>query len=304
MQRVNHNDNDDNSMMAIKVVMIISLVLISMDILEVYFSFANLKIASEKFGLDIFENCIKYHIISQMVFTLFATFAGISAFIFSLFLLLDSELFITKMYKSFLHWNHLIFGPYLLTVSVLGFVYFNQICYNCDPNDLSRKYINVSTIMSLAICFLVSSLISITFSFCYATRKILLSIRFRPGGWRFLGRYFWNYIRNHNNDNNNNNNNQVNNRDNPIVRNVPLGIIDERHYENMNHSVNLNEERRKRAEENIRKRMIEEEQKESENKRIAFNQYTIKRLDDTGSFEDMELVEENKNEEQKNDNNQ
>ena len=299
MQRDINNDQDDSSSTAIKVVMIISLILISMDVLELTMSFSNLKIASEKFDMDVFENCIKYHIISQMVFTLFALFAGISAFMLSIILLFDSDFFVFKMYKSFLHFNHLIFGPYLLTASTLGFIYFSEICYNCDPNDISKKYFNISTIMSIIVCFMVSSMITVIFSSCHAVRKIMLSIRFRPGGWKFLGRYFWKYVRSRKTNNNNNNNDHNRNAFNPqpVIPNIRIEYIEireARQDENFDTSYNnINEERRKKAEENIRKR-IEEEQKNPESTRIAFNEYTIKKLDDSGTFEEIELPEDSK----------
>ena len=307
MQQQVDNDNDGSTTVAIKVTMIISILLIAMDILEIYISLGNLHMAAEKFDADVFESCIKYHIISQMVFTFFALLAGISAFFLSLFLLFDNDFVVAKFYKTFLHWNHLVFGPYLLAATILGFVYFYEVSFNCDPRDLTRKYLNISTVMSMVICFLISALISVVFSFCYAVRKIMLSIRFRPGGWKFLGRYFWTYVRNNNpgepshNSNQRVNENQA--RNNVRIDYVEMNQIRENH-ENSHLEAqrpDLTEERRKRAEENIRKRIEEEEKKDPMQRRIALNSYTIKRLDDTGSFEDPinNFQEENKEEDNK-----
>lgn len=296
IRRLNNN-NDESSTLAIKVVIIICIVLIMMDILELEMCLGNLKIASQKFDLEIFEKCIKYHIICQMVFTLFALFTGISALMLSFCLLFESQFLISKMYRPFLHWNHLIFGPYLLTASVLGFVYFRETCFNCDPKDLSRQYVNLSSVMSLVICFVISAIISVIFSFCHAVRKIMLSIRFRPGGWKFLGRYFWSYVRSNNHDDNP----RVNHAENQETRpNVRIQFVEIRNFhqdENDNHPVNVNDERRKKAEENIRKRIVDEERKDPNDRKIAFNEYTIKKLDDSGNLEDVELAEYNRSEE-------
>jgi hypothetical protein len=307
---MNQEENDDNTSIAIKIVMIVSLLLISMDILEIYLSYTNLEMSARKFDAEVFENCIKYHIISQMTFTLFALFAALSAFFLSFLLLLENEVFMLKLYRTFMHFNHMVFGPYLLTATILGFVYFNEICFNCDPKDLSRRYLNASTLMSLILCFLISSLISVVFSFCNAVKKILLSIRFRPGGWRFLGRYFWNHVRNQNtNEVVNDNRNNVNQ---PVQRNPPVVGVEyveirelrpnEIHTQENNRGPN--EERRRRANENIRKLISEEEKKDNSRRRIAFNKYTVEKFDDSGSYEDLDSEDRKNEDENKSSDNQ
>lgn len=188
------DDGLDNSRVALKIVMLLSFLLVSMDFFEIYFSFLHLKEASTKFDFDIFESCIKYHILSQIVFTLFATFAGLSAFFMSFGLLLNYEYFSIKLIDTFMFWNYIIFGPYLLTACILGYIHFGMVAFNCDPKDLSQKYINFSTLIALIVCFLLSIVITMLYSFLYAARQMLLSVTFRPGGWKILGRAFWKYV--------------------------------------------------------------------------------------------------------------
>jgi hypothetical protein len=128
------------------------------------------------------------------VFTLFATFAGISAFFMSLGLLINYEFFSNKLLETFLDWNYLIFGPYLLAACILGYVNFGFIAFNCDRTDISQKYINFSTLMALIICFLLSIIITIMYSFIKGATVMVLSITFREGGLRCLGRRFWSYV--------------------------------------------------------------------------------------------------------------
>ena len=281
-----NNDFNDSSF-AMKVVFVMSIILISLDVLELITSFKSLKLGSEKFDIVIFENCIKYHIISQMVFTLFALFSGLSALMLSLLLILDSDYLRIKMYSSFVHWNYLVFGPYLLSTCVIGFVNFNEICYNCDPNNLSMRYLNISTVMSLAVVFIISSFISVIFAFGYAFNKIMLSIRFKPGGWKFLGRYFWSYVLSHENENNNNI--IVNDQDiRASMRIEYREIRNNRQDPNINRLRNVIQERRNIDEENHRKRIIDEE---------VLKESGSSNLNEKPFFEQIELTEDHKTEE-------
>jgi len=188
------DDGLDNSRVALKIVLVLSLLLVLMDFMEIYFSFLHLKEASLKFEFYVFENCIKFHILSQIVFTAFATFAGMSALIMSLGLLINYQYFSTKLIDTFMYWNYLIFGPYLLTACIIGYVNFGMVAFNCDPKDINQKYINFSTLLALVICFLLSIIITMLYSFLFAARKMLLSITFREGGWKLIGRLFWKYV--------------------------------------------------------------------------------------------------------------
>ena len=188
------DDGVDNSRIALKIVLVLSILLVAMDFLEIYFSFLHLKEASLKYEVYIFENCIKYHILSQVVFTLFATFAGLSAFLMSLGLLINYEFFSSKLLETFMFWNYIVFGPYLLTACILGYTNFGKIAFNCDSKDINLRFINFSTLMALVICLLLSIIISMLYAFLYAARKMLLSITFRDGGWKCLGRIFWKHV--------------------------------------------------------------------------------------------------------------
>lgn len=187
-------DNQDNSRVALKIVFILSLLLVWMDMLELYFSYTHLKDTAERFDPHIFEQCIKYHLISQMFFTVFATFAGISACIMSLGLLINYEFFAIKVLDTFLQYNYFIFGPYLIASCLLGFYYFNDVAYNCDPNQLSRKYINFSTVLAMMICLFISFVITFGYSVYWSFKMLLNSIRFTNEGSVILGRIFWRYV--------------------------------------------------------------------------------------------------------------
>lgn len=162
-----------------------------MDLAEVYFAFHNLKENSVRFDRATFENCIKFRILSQIVFTVFATFAGVSACFMSIGLLINYEFFSAKVIQTFLYMNYLIFGPYLLAASLLGFSNFDDVVYNCDNGNAITKSLNFSIFMALCLCFLFSSIITVGFSFAGAFFKTINSIRFRNNGNYLIGKIFW-----------------------------------------------------------------------------------------------------------------
>ena len=158
------DQNLDTSRIALKLVLILSTLLVSMDIFEIYYAFQQMSIIAHKIDYYTFENCVKYHIITQITFTGFATFAGISAFFMSLGLIIDYNFFSDKVIDTFLYWNYIVFGPYLLTSCILGFCYFKYVAYICDSRDMSQFYISFSTLMALIICFFLSFAITCGYS--------------------------------------------------------------------------------------------------------------------------------------------
>jgi hypothetical protein len=188
-------DNPDTSRVALKIVFILSLLLVSMDIFEFYFEYMRLKEMSVKFDAWLFEECIKYHALSQMFFTFFATFAGISATFMSMGLLINYEFFSYKVIDTFLYYNYLIFGPYLLAACTLGFMNYEEVLYNCDSRQLTgKKVLNFSTLLALVVCTGMSMVLTFGYSIFYGCRKMINSIRFLPDGNYYLGRVFWKYV--------------------------------------------------------------------------------------------------------------
>lgn len=188
------DENQDQSQVALKIVFILSLLLVSMDIFEIYLAYNHLKYTSQTIDVDVFETCIKYHIIAKMFFILFAAFAGLSACIMSLGLLINYSFFAVKFIDTFLYWNYLFFGPYLLAVCSLGYLNFDNIAFNCDPKDITKRYFNFSIILALIICFMMSVIITFGYSLVHTIYILNQSVRFTPDGNRLLGRFFWNYV--------------------------------------------------------------------------------------------------------------
>lgn len=228
-------ESRDSSRVALKIVFGLSLVLVLMDSYEIYFSYSHLVQYSKTFDPEIFNSCIKYHVFGQIFFTFFATFAGLSACLMALGLLVNYEFFATKGIETFIYLNYLVFGPYLLSSCFLAYCYWDKVIYNCDSKDYSKKYLNFSSLMALLICFVLSVIITFGYTIISSFQVLLQSVRFRPEGNRVIGRLFWDYIIhrevnesnpinninvNNNNINHNNNQNQINNNNIPINNNT------------------------------------------------------------------------------------
>lgn len=188
------DENRYSSEVALKVVLLLSTILVIMDCYEIIYAFRHLKYTSEVIDREVFESCVKYHIISQICFTTFACSTAVSAAFLSLGLLISYQFFSRKVLDLFLNFNFLLFGPYLLACCFLAFLNFNNVIFNCDAMDTTKKYLNFSTLIALIICFLISFTLTIIVSIGKGFSIITNSIRFREDGWYFLGKLFWYYI--------------------------------------------------------------------------------------------------------------
>lgn len=191
---------EDNLRMALQIVFVLSSILVFMDLLELYVSYYSLIDYSAKLLPQIFDQCVKYHIITQMFFTVFATLAGFSACIMSIGLLINSNFFAVKLLDAFMYYNFYAFGPFLLSSTILSFIYFGQVTYNCDANDFSKQYLNFSTVICIIIAFIFSFIISVGYTAVGSFDLFNDSIKFNPEGNYVLGKIFWKYVFNRANE--------------------------------------------------------------------------------------------------------
>jgi len=193
----NNNNNqieEDSGRTALKIIFILAFFLSSIDLMEIYYSYLSLSEYSNTLLPEVFDNCVKYHIISQIFYTLFAALAGISACLMSIGLLINYQIFALKLLDSFLYYNFYCFGPLLLGSSILAFIYFPNIIYTCDTDDYTKQYLNISTVISVFIGFLISLLITFGYTGINSFEYFNNSIRFNNEGNYFLGKLFWKYV--------------------------------------------------------------------------------------------------------------
>ena len=75
----------------LKIIFIISLILVILDIMQVFIILDFIVKGYQKFSLEIFEECIKYQKIEDIFFTMFGVFTGMSATLLSYGLLSNVE---------------------------------------------------------------------------------------------------------------------------------------------------------------------------------------------------------------------
>jgi len=217
-------------------IFLVSGILVIVDSIEIYVSFKEFHLYGISLDYYVFEKCVKYHMITKIVFSLFSLLAGLSAFLISGLLLINNNFVLEKLIKTFFYWSYLLFGPYFFVVSVIAFWHLNEIAYICDSKDIESSNLSISTLITVIICFGMSLGITLSISVIFVVENFVDSIRFRQSGLRCVGRLFWwcalrnrnennteNVILNevvnidNNNDNNNgngNNNNSNNNNTN------------------------------------------------------------------------------------------
>ena len=193
----------------LKIIFIISLILVILDIIQVFIILDSIVKGYEKFSLEIFEECIKYQKIGDIFFTMFGVFTGMSATLLSYGLLSNVETFTNKFFDVYLYYNYLIFGPYLLGSCFISFYYFKFIAFTCNPHNYKQRLINFSSVVCILFSLSLSLMITICGSVAYSIKLVMESIGSSRDGNYLIGRLFWRYIfrRHFNNVNNNINNN-------------------------------------------------------------------------------------------------
>ena len=200
---IDDNPNGGERLSAV-FILIISIILIGMDILSLYYSYDYLIRASKRYPLDTFETCIKYQSITEMFFTLFALLAAGSAALMALGITIGYDLFFEKFLLTFLNFNFYVFGLLLLASSLIGILNYNKVCYDCIRKNPNNLEFNLSTMICLILIAIIGGIITFIFSSVNSFEYVCDSIKFSRDGNYFLGKAFWKYVLSRNNDRQNN----------------------------------------------------------------------------------------------------
>ena len=187
----NGEDLDYPSRLTSTFVLLISLVLITMDVLSLYYSYDYIKEASITTPDFIFEQCIKYRLVSEIFFTVFATLVGFSAALLSFLFIINLNFAASKLLHAFVYYNCFIFGPFLLGCGILGFLNFGKVGLTCVGDNPKIKTINLSMILCLIIIFLLGSVVTAAYSTLDVFTYFTDSIKFNKDGNFLIGKIFW-----------------------------------------------------------------------------------------------------------------
>ena len=173
----------------------------------------SLKLNYYNFPLPIFENCILYQSIFDILKELFLLLFGFSLLIFCLYILLKEEDADSLLPNTFLYFFYVIFGPFLLGIISYCLIHNKKFLYNCIDNDINKKQINIKIFDILFYIIFVSVITFIIGSVFMIFIYFSDSIDYKITGNYFVGCFFWKLYLMDNNENNNipENNNQLNN---------------------------------------------------------------------------------------------
>ena len=201
--------NDDNPNNGEKIsaifILIISLILIAMDFLSLYYSYKFLVFSSKRYSFLVFDKCIKYQSITEMFFTFFALLAAVSAALMALGITIGYDLFFEKFLLTFINYNYYIFGLLLLASSIIGLLNYNKVCYDCIGKNPNTHEFNLSTLICLILIAIIGGVITFIFSSFSSFEYVCDSIKFTRNGNYLLGKAFWKYVLARNNERQNNN---------------------------------------------------------------------------------------------------
>ena len=211
LAQLNNQDfiNDDNpnsgERLSAIFILIISLILIGMDFLSLYYSYQYIITSSKRYSFLVFERCIKYQSITEMYFTLFALLAAVSAALMALGITIGYDLFFEKFLVTFINFNYYVFGLFLLASSIVGLLNFNKVCYDCIGKNPNTHEFSLSTLICLIFIAIIGGIITFIFSWLNSFEYVCDSIKFSKDGNYFLGKVFWKYVLSRNNERQNNN---------------------------------------------------------------------------------------------------
>lgn len=168
----------------------ISVILVLVDGMELYHIIINWEYGM-KIITPIFESCIKWELYTKTVFAIFSLLGAFSSVSLVIFLLVDTNWFADKILTTFLYFNYMIFGPYMLGFTIIGFANWNNVVYTCDKQNFNNKIFSPSNTFSLIGCFILSLIITCLVTIYKTVNLYINSTLRRPGGNVLLRKLFW-----------------------------------------------------------------------------------------------------------------
>lgn len=186
-------EDERNEQFTLFLLLIICFFLVIVDLLEM-----NDIIHSWNYGVTIigetYESCIKWELYTKTAYGLFSLLGATSAFILTAFILVDRYWFLKRVMHSFLWFNYLIFGPYMLGFCLIGFYNWNNVVYSCDKSNYKVKNITLGNVFSLIGCFFISLSVSLLVGISNTIILYIYSILRKPRGNIIIRKLFWWFV--------------------------------------------------------------------------------------------------------------
>lgn len=121
-------------------------------------------------NIHLFEECYKFDLITNTVFSIYAFLGTLSALVLTVFVIICPDLFSRKISATYLYYNYLVWGPFLFTWTTLGLLNWHSVMYNCNKDDYGiynfekEKRLAFGTIFTIVSFFFISLIITIAFT--------------------------------------------------------------------------------------------------------------------------------------------
>lgn len=174
----------------IYILLFICSLFLSVDGLELFRLIDEWNLLHKELSSINFEKCVKYPLIAKTGYTVFSFLAAFSAFLISILICFDLELFVEKFSHSYIKMIYFIFGPYMLTIGLIALNYWDKILFNCDNIRYSRIF-SYSNLFNLIVCLSVSFIITVGMLIYEVIVIYMNSIQQRNNGSNFIRKSFW-----------------------------------------------------------------------------------------------------------------
>ena len=178
-----------------------SLILIFITILVLYYIYDEFCILfsllpkffypDNKISDNVYETCIKYPSMVEIYSCLFFIFISL-IFIFPLFLVhIPNEEFAQKLFNIYAYFSYYILGPFSTGFSIIGLIFYKNVCYTCINNEPTNLQFDYSLLLSLVISLSLGIIITFGFNGIEVQINLLDSIKLKEGSNYLLGKLFW-----------------------------------------------------------------------------------------------------------------
>jgi len=180
-----------NNNFSLILMLIVTIVLISVNTLEII----NLKNLWQRSmtadNLQFFEKCMKHPFILKAFFVFYSLCSTFSIFTLTFALLLNANIFIRKFSKSFINFNYYVFGPGMTIPGILAFCNFDKFVYTCELRQSINLVFNISNAFSIILCFIIGLVIWISKGLYDTFVLYSNSMTRHPDGNSLLKNAFW-----------------------------------------------------------------------------------------------------------------
>jgi len=133
-------DQSPTNTITILLLLMISLIFVFLEIFELNKIWIIWESAQTILDVNFFNNCIKYQIIAKGTFAVFSSYISFSAVFLTFFIYISLDFFIDKVLYTFIYYNYFFFGPYMLSICILGLFNWDTFLYVChDPIHFNKQ---------------------------------------------------------------------------------------------------------------------------------------------------------------------